>query len=273
MVSGMEHQRQRGKVIGVPIDALSWDETLARLTDWAASRKSRYVCLCNVHSVATAYRDPDFLTLLSSADMATPDGAPVAWTLRFKGFPDQQRISGPELMWRLCAEARAQDIAVGLFGASPETLEQVAAALIEGHPGLRVPYTFAPPYRALSADEDRSICEAINASGVGILFVGLGCPKQESWIAAHRGRIRAVMLGVGAAFDFHAGNVRRAPLWMRSAGLEWLYRLLSEPRRLWRRYLGTNSIFLFATACELLGWGWRYRARRKETSGCHGGPS
>lgn len=267
MVYGMEYQRQRGKVIGVPIDALSWDETLARLTDWAASRKSRYVCLCNVHSIVTAYQDAGFLTLLSAADMATPDGAPVAWTLRHKGFPDQQRISGPELMWRLCAEAQARGIAVGLFGASPETLEKVVAALIEGHPGLRVPYTFAPPFRALSADEDRSICDAINASGVGILFVGLGCPKQEAWIAAHRGRIHAVMLGVGAAFDFHAGNVQRAPLWMRSSGLEWLHRLLSEPRRLWRRYLVTNSIFLFATARELLGWGWRNRARRKKPPG------
>lgn len=258
--------RKRGHVIGIPIDAISWAGARRLLMAWATARESRYVCICNVHSVVSATQDAAFRQVVEHADLATPDGAPVAWTLRRKGFADQLRINGPDLMWHLCADAEAQGVSVGLFGSSPETLSLLTAALSAAFPALQIRYCVSPPFRRLSVEEDETICRDINASGVGLLFVGLGCPKQEAWIAAHRGRVQAVMLGVGAAFDYHAGTISRAPGWMRSSGLEWLHRLCSEPRRLWRRYLGTNSLFIAKTAADFLAGGFEANERSSESS-------
>lgn len=244
--------RRRGRVIGIPIDALSWDEARSLLLAWAKARVSRYVAICNVHSVVTATQDAAFRHVIEQADLATPDGAPVAWTLRRKGFRDQPRLNGPDLMWRLCRDAQAEGVSIGLYGSSTTTLSRLEDVLRAAFPKLMIGYSVSPPFRTLSDEEDEEVCRAINASGVGLLFVGLGCPKQESWMSVHRGRIHAVMLGVGAAFDYHAGTIGRAPEWMRSAGLEWLHRLCSEPRRLWRRYFFTNSRFIFETASDLL---------------------
>lgn len=244
--------RQRCHVIGAPIDIISWSDAIGTLHGWAAARESRFVCICNVHSVVTALQNPAFRRTVEAADMATPDGAPVAWTMRRKGFTRQERINGPDLMWRLCAAAEASGLSIGLFGSSQQTLEELERALSRTFPGLRVAYSVSPPFRALSMQEDDAIVRQINSSGAGLLFVGLGCPKQEEWMAEHRGRVNAVMIGVGAAFDYHAGTLPRAPDWMRSSGLEWLFRVLSEPRRLWKRYLLTNSVFIWRTAVEFL---------------------
>lgn len=248
--------RKRGYVIGIPIDAVSWAEVQDLLMAWATARESRYVCICNVHSVVTATQNAAFRGVVEGADLATPDGAPVAWTLRRKGFAGQPRINGPDLMWRLCADAQDQGVPIGLFGSTPETLSRLTLALDAAFPALHVRYCVSPPFRRMSDEEDEAICHDINSKGVGLLFVGLGCPKQEAWIAAHRGRVQAVMLGVGAAFDYHAGAVSRAPAWMQSTGFEWLHRLCSEPRRLWRRYLGGNSIFVARTAADFLAGGF-----------------
>lgn len=233
------------KVIGGFIDALDWQTALTRLSTWAHSHESRYVCICNSHSVVTARQDTDFGRVIDAADMATPDGAPVAWMLRRLGFSQQQRINGPDLMWKYCALAEQQQQSIFLYGATPETLEVLQAKLAFAYPKLVIAGAISPPFRSLSADEDAAIVERINQSGAGTVWVSLGCPKQEQWMANHRGRINAVMVGVGAAFDYHAGTIRRAPLWMQKSGLEWLYRLCSEPRRLWKRYLVTNSLFIF----------------------------
>jgi len=243
--------RTRCDVIGVPIDALDWGTARRVLLEWARMRDSRYVCICNVHSVVTAANDIDYFRVIERADMVTPDGAPVAWTIRRKGFAFQERINGPDLMWKLCADAESANISIGLHGSTEVTLELLCSRLRMAFPRLRIAHSMSPPFRALSASEDQAVVDAVNASGVGLLFVGLGCPKQEKWMAVHRGRISAVMLGVGAAFDFHAGTVSRAPTWMRRNGLEWLHRLLSEPRRLGRRYVVTNTIFILRT---LRGW-------------------
>ena len=253
--------RQRALVLGVPIDAGTWSAAQAALIDWARARASRYVCICNVHSVVTATKDPAYAVVVANADMATPDGAPVAWTMRRKGFPAQERINGPDLMWRLCGVAQAQGISVGLFGSVESTLGLLEIALRQEFPSLQIVYRCSPPFRPLSGQEDEAICSEINTSGAGLLFVGLGCPKQEMWMAAHRGRVNAVMLGVGAAFDYLAGTTPRAPAWMRSNGLEWLHRLLSEPQRLWRRYFLTNSAFILKTACEW--WGGQFSGPMK----------
>jgi N-acetylglucosaminyldiphosphoundecaprenol N-acetyl-beta-D-mannosaminyltransferase len=230
--------------LGSAIDALSWEDALARITDWATECQSRYVCACNAHSVVTASLDPAFREVINGADMAVPDGMPIAWSLNKLGFPRQPRISGPDLMWRLCENAAAQGLAVFLYGSSPRTLTKLKANLSSRIPALQIVGANSPPYRSLSEAEDEAVVELINGSGAAIVLIGLGCPKQERWMAMHRGRINAVMVGVGAAFDYHAGTLQRAPPWMQRKGLEWLYRLLKEPRRLWRRYLKTNTIFL-----------------------------
>ena len=236
------------KIMGAYVDALSWEESLARIANWAVTRQSRYVCLCNVHSLTTASEDSRFREAVNGADMAVADGMPVALALRLAGFRRQPRISGPDLFWQYCSRAAGAKQSIFLYGSTVQTIDRLTARLGEAFPDLRIAGAFAPPFRPLSPDEDNAIVSIINDSGANAVFVGLGCPKQELWMAAQRGRITAVMLGVGAAFDFHAGMLRRAPLWMQRYGLEWLHRLASEPGRLWRRYLVSNSRFLFHMA-------------------------
>lgn len=231
-------------VIGSFIDAALWQEAIDTLLGWAQERQSSYVCICNVHVVVTAKQDPKFRQVVNEADMATPDGMPLAWVLRRIGFQRQERINGPDLMWRLCEQAAQNELSIFLYGSTPETLGRLTDNMKTAFPRLAIAGVSSPPFRHLSDEEDREMIDLINGSGAHIVFVGLGCPKQEFWMAAHRGKIRAVMIGVGAAFDYHAGTVKRAPLWMQRSGLEWLFRLVCEPKRLWKRYLVTNSLFL-----------------------------
>jgi N-acetylglucosaminyldiphosphoundecaprenol N-acetyl-beta-D-mannosaminyltransferase len=247
-----ENQRVGAPVMNVFIDAVSWETALQHLGDWASDSESRYVCICNVHSVVAAYQDEAFQTVLNHADMATPDGMPVAWALRRQGFAWQQRINGPDLMWKFCQEASINGQAVYFYGSTQKTLSMLEGKLKTYFPKLKIAGMYSPPFRMLSEDEDSTIVSRINASGAGVVFVSLGCPKQEYWMATHHGRIKAVMIGVGAAFDYHAGVIRRAPMWMQNIGLEWFYRLISEPRRLWRRYLTTNLMFIFKVGLPLL---------------------
>ncbi|MBI4756207.1 MAG: WecB/TagA/CpsF family glycosyltransferase [Betaproteobacteria bacterium] len=247
-----EGQRRGAVILSSHIDAITWDEAVDRLQALGQARRSSYVCICNVHSVVTAWQDPAFRRVLNEAEMATPDGAPVAWALRILGFAGQQRINGPDLMWRFCGEAARDGTGIFLYGSTEGTLARLRARLEAEFPGLRVSGTYSPPFRKLSAEEDAQVVEMINRSGAGVVFVGLGCPKQETWMADHYGQVRAVMVGVGAAFDYFAGTVQRAPIWMQRGGMEWIHRLASEPRRLWKRYLVTNTLFLAGFAGQIL---------------------
>ena len=249
---GRKFMRQGANVLDTHIDAISWEDVLSRIVSWAAYRQSRYVTLCNVHSVVTASRYGDFNKALAQADLTLPDGAPVAWTLRREGFPEQQRICGPDLTWRYLAVAEKIGQSVFFYGSTETTLAKLLARVQTEFPKLRVAGAISPPYRELTAEEDQAHVDLINRSGAQVVFVGLGCPKQEAWMAAHRGRIQAVMLGVGAAFDYHAGTIRRAPLWVQKIGMEWLHRLVCEPRRLFRRYAVTNTLFVYRVAKSLL---------------------
>ena len=246
-----QDQRITAPVLGVPIDVIGWDGALARIGAWAAVNQSRYVCICNAHSVVTATQDPSFGHIVAMADMATPDGAPVARMLRYAGHRSQQRVNGPDLMWRYCALAARRGERIYLYGGTAATLDLLQQKLLAAFPGLVIAGARSPPFRVLTAEEEAADIARINASGAGTVWVSLGCPKQEIWMAARRGRINAVMIGVGAAFDYHAGTIRRAPLWMQHAGLEWLYRLAAEPQRLWRRYLVTNTLFILGAAQHL----------------------
>lgn len=244
--------RRGAHVLDTHIDAIGWDEVVSRIASWAAHRQSRVVALCNVHSVVTASQEPAFQTVLSQADLALPDGAPVAWALRREGFSEQQRINGPDLTWRYLQVAEQLGQSVFFYGSTQDTLDRLMVTIKDSFPKLKIVGMESPPYRELSAEEDQAYVDQINQSGANVLFVGLGCPKQEAWMAAHRGRIKAVMLGVGAAFDYHAGTIQRAPVWMQKIGMEWFHRLLSEPRRLFKRYTVTNSIFIYRMIKNLL---------------------
>jgi len=252
MVNKVLEQTKR-KVLTVPVNTLSFFQALDCVLAWGHARESRYVVLANVHVVVTAAREPAFGAVVAAADLATPDGAPVAWMLRKLGRAKQERVSGPDLTWALLGRCAAEGLPVYFFGSSRETLGLLAKRINAAFPALVVAGFEAPPFRPMTPEEDAEAVARINTSGACLVFVGLGCPKQEHWMLAHRSRVNAVMLGVGAAFDFHAGTVSRAPMWMRENGLEWLHRLASEPRRLWRRYLVTNTLFVLGAVRQLLG--------------------
>lgn len=239
------------RVIGVGVDNIQRRTAVDRIMAWADNLESRYVCFCNAHSAVLATIRSDHRRALADADLVAPDGAPVAWTLSIKGGQLQKRVDGPGMMLQLCKLAAAQGVRIGLLGSTPEVLEQLVLRLKRAHPALQIAYVHSPPFRTLSEEENAQVCEDIADVGVGLLFVGLGCPKQEAWMRAHKGRIPAVMLGVGAAFDFHAGAIQRAPALMRGAGLEWVHRLASEPRRLWWRYCSFNMMFVSKSMLDL----------------------
>lgn len=235
------------------VSVINYESAVKYIEAWAARRESRYVCVCPATGVTTAWLDGDFRRVLEEADCVTPDGVPVAATLRLLGTPVRHRVYGPDLVLETSRMCARRGWPVFLFGATEATLAKLRHNLTARIPGLRIAGAHAPPFRPLTEDEDRDVTERVNASGARVVFVGLGMPKQERWMHEHRGRVRAVMIGVGAAFDFHAGTVRQAPAWMQKRGLEWLFRLLTEPRRLWRRYLRDVPLFTALAFLQILG--------------------
>jgi N-acetylglucosaminyldiphosphoundecaprenol N-acetyl-beta-D-mannosaminyltransferase len=189
---------------------------------------------------------PEYQRMVNGADLVTPDGVPLVWALKTLGIEGATRVYGPELTLRLLSVAARSGVPVGLYGGgSPGSLERLVLAIQKRIPGIRIAYAYSPPFRPLTVEEDEEIVRNLIESGVRILFVGLGCPKQERWMHDHRGRVPSVMLGVGAAFDFVAGTKRQAPAMLQKMGLEWLFRFACEPRRLWRRYLVHNPRYLW----------------------------
>ncbi len=243
-------------VLGTRVDATTYQAATAQIMEWARAGESRYVCIANTHVLMEAHDHNEFRRVLNQSDMVTPDGMPLAWLLRLKGYGIRDRVYGPTLMQHVIEAAAAQGVPVGLYGSSPDVLGRLTEKLATAWPLLRIAYCYSPPFRALAEQENATVCRAVNGSGTRIMFVGLGCPKQEQWMAAHRGQVQAVMLGVGAAFDFLAGTKKQAPRWMQRLALEWLFRLIQEPRRLWRRYLYNNPRFALLAVAELLGL-WR----------------
>jgi N-acetylglucosaminyldiphosphoundecaprenol N-acetyl-beta-D-mannosaminyltransferase len=240
------------KILDVRVDATNYEESTKRVLIWATLGESRYVCAANVHMVMEASDSGEYANVVNSADLVTPDGMPLVWGLRLLGHKDQGRVCGPELMLRICAAAEAAGIPIGLYGGHPDVIVSLKEKLNGQFPTLLINYSYSPPYRPLTVEEDNAVVSAINASDARILFVGLGCPKQEHWMASHRDRISAVMIGVGAAFDFHAGRVRKSPQILQRLGLEWGFRLCMEPRRLWWRYAKHNPRFIFYFMLQLL---------------------
>ncbi len=241
----------RRHILGMRVDATSYREACEAVVDWAHHSQSRYVCVATVNNVMEAHDSPEFRRIMNDADLVTPDGMPLVWGLRLMGASNAGRVYGPDLTPAVLAAAERERIPVGFYGGSRAVLERLLERVAGWFPRLEVAYAYSPPFRPLSPEEDDRIAEEINRSGARILFVGLNTPKQDRWMAAHRGRVSTVMLGVGAAFDFLAGAKPQAPRWMMGAGLEWLFRLATEPRRLWKRYLKHNPRFLALFALQL----------------------
>lgn len=239
-------------ILGARVNPTNYSTATQQISAWAKAGESRYVCVANVHMIMEAYDAPDFKDIVNHADLVTPDGMPLVWTLRRLGYPEQQRVYGPDLTLEVIAVAAAERIPVGFYGGAPETLQAMINRFKAERPALQVAYAYSPPFRPLTSAEDAEVVDRIRQSGVRVLFVGLGCPRQERWMAEHKGQLSVVMLGVGAAFDFHAGSKQQAPKWMQAVGLEWLFRLIQEPKRLWRRYLIYNSRFIVLVLGQLL---------------------
>jgi N-acetylglucosaminyldiphosphoundecaprenol N-acetyl-beta-D-mannosaminyltransferase len=232
------------EILGVRISGKSYSDTSRKIIAWAEQSESKAVFFANVHMLMEAYDHPSLRSQLNQADIINPDGVPLVWALRLFGDHEAKRVYGPDATLEVLAAAEAANIPVGFFGAEPETLSILLDRVSKSFPSLNIVFHHSPPFRPITPSEDGELVTAMQLSGLKILFVGLGCPKQERWIMDHRGRLNAVMLAVGAAFDFLANTKPQAPRWIMRSGLEWLFRLLSEPRRLAGRYIRNNPRFV-----------------------------
>lgn len=239
------------KVVGVPVTALNFDVQIALMLQWAKVRESKSICVANVHMLVEANRDPAFANVLENADLVTPDGMPLVWMLRRLGFPNQNRIAGLDIMLTLCGHAVEEDISIFLLGSQPFILDLMKTRFQKEFPNLKIAGAEPLPFRPLTEAENEAITQKLNESGAGFVLVSLGCPKQETWIAKHQGKVQAVMIGLGGVFPVYAGLNKRTPQILQMAGLEWLYRLIQEPRRLWWRYVSTIPPFLWLAFKQL----------------------
>lgn len=241
------------EVLGLPLAKIDYGGTLEWIDAAVAQRARGYVCVAAVHTVMQSQEDSDLREAVLGSSLTVPDGQPLVWAMGKLGHPLPSRVYGPELMDRACARAACSGQRFYLYGGRNQgTLVQLAVNLRRRHPGLRIAGGYAPPFRPLDDDERDAIAADINSSRADVVWVGIGVPKQEKWMAEMRPLLRTpVLVGVGAAFDFHAGRVPQAPAWMQDLGLEWMFRLVHEPRRLWRRYARYNPWFVTAFARQL----------------------
>ncbi len=240
---------ERRPVAGIRITPTTYDEATACILAAARARRPALVAATSMHGLTLGAIEPEFGALLNAFDMLPPDGQPVRWALNLlHGAGLRDRVYGPTLTLRLCEAAAREGLGVYFYGSRPDVLRRLATRLQARVPGLRIAGYRSPPFRPLSPEEDAAAVRDILQSGASLVFVGLGCPRQERWAYAHRDRIPAPLVCVGAAFDFHAGTLAQAPAWMQARGLEWLFRLRMEPRRLWRRYAKHIPIFLALVA-------------------------
>lgn len=246
-----EFNVQTRRILRTRINATSYGDVCDRIQQWAALRRSCYIVAANVHVVMTAYWDARYQRVLDQAALLTPDGMPLVMGLRLLGVPEQGRVYGPDLMLAWCQRAAQLDLPIYLYGGTDAMLDRMASYLKSQFPELPIAGTYAPPFRPQTTAEAAADADRINQSEARVVFVGLGCPKQEQWMYRQQGQVNAVMIGVGAAFSFFSGEVSQAPRWMMGLGLEWLYRLGQEPRRLWKRYLINNPTFVLLFSLQI----------------------
>lgn len=234
-------------ILGVRVAVTDMEKTVALMESQLENWRGEYVCVANVHTTVTASEDEAYLKVQNGAVMVLPDGGPLSAYSRRHDFEEARRVTGPDLMLRLLEISPAKGYRHFFYGSTEETLERMRKRLTVDYPGLQVCGMISPPFRALSTEEDAAIVEKINEAKPDFIWVGLGAPKQEIWMNQHQGRVGGLMIGVGAGFDYYAGNIKRAPMWMQKCSLEWLYRLMQDPKRLFMRYFYTNTKFIWNT--------------------------
>jgi N-acetylglucosaminyldiphosphoundecaprenol N-acetyl-beta-D-mannosaminyltransferase len=244
----------RINVLGIGVSAVNLDIAVDTIDQWIADGQRDYVCVSGVHGVMESQRDTELQRIHNAAGLVTPDGMPLVWLLKLGGIRYADRVYGPDLMLALFERAQSRGYRHFFYGATEDTIERLSGNLLKKFPGSVIAGSYAPPFRPLTAEEDDDVVRRINQSGADIVWVGLSTPKQERWMADHVMRLGgSVLIGVGAAFDFHAGLKRQAPRWMQRNGLEWLFRLLTEPRRLARRYLTNIPRFVWYLMLDAVG--------------------
>jgi len=242
------------EILGVKINIMQIGNAIKCIENFIEEGGNHYICLCNVDVLVKCQKDKDFFNVVNNADLILPDGMPLVWGAKLSGFKHAKRIDGPSLMLAVCERSCKKKLSHFLYGGKKGQPELLSKKLSERYPGIKVSGCYSPPFRPLDSSEDKYIVEMINNSNADILWVGLGAPKQERWMSDHVGKINVpVMIGVGAAFDFNSGNKKRAPQWMQCIGLEWLFRLMQEPNRLWRRYILGNTYFILYFLLQILG--------------------
>lgn len=251
----MEHSRpERVNILGVGVSAVNMVRAVEVIGQWIETRHSNYVCVRDVHGLVRSQRDEALRRVHNEAGLVTPDGMPLVWLSRLRGYRWVDRVYGPDLMLAVCDASLARGWRHFLYGGGEGVADLLAERLRVRFPGIEIVGTYAPPFRPLTEQEDREVVARIDASGADLVWVGIGTPKQEYWMADHVGRLTApVLIGVGAAFDFHSGTKRQAPRWMQRSGLEWFFRVATEPRRLGHRYLLGNPQFVYLVALQMLG--------------------
>ncbi len=241
----MEQSPSKLPVLNSQISLGSFDDMVADIATAAHNDGSAYTCCVNVHMLIEAYKDASFQQVVNQADFATADGNPLAVALKLFHQIEQPRVAGMDLLPAIFSYAEQEKLSIYFLGDTDEVLAQLRQQIEQEYPKLPLAGFYSPPFRVLSPEEDQDLIDHLNASGADILFVALGCPKQEKWMADHKGKVKASMVGVGNAFRAYLGIEKRAPGWMQALSLEWLYRLVQNPKRLWKRYLVTNSLFVW----------------------------
>jgi len=244
---------QRVNILGVNVSAINELQALDVIAKWISSCTSRYVCVTPAHGVMDCWENPDLRCTFNASGLTTPDGMSIVWILKLLGYRHVERVYGPDLMLAVCERSMEEGWSHYFYGGAPTVPETLAEKLADRFPDLQIVGTYSPPFRPLSPQEDREIIHMINAANPDIVWVGLSTPKQERWMAAHLEKLNVpVLIGVGAAFDFLSGRKKQAPRWIQRSGFEWLYRLASEPRRLWRRY-ARYPLFVLLVLAQFLG--------------------
>lgn len=232
-------------IIDSKISAISFEETLQVIDHWIKFKDQKYICVCNTHSLVEAEKNELHKHALDNANLCVADGMPLVWILRHLGFENQNRVDGPSLMLELCNMAIKKDYRIYLYGGTDETLIKLKEELYKNFSGINIVGSFSPPFKKLNASEEKEILESINSCEPDIVFVCLGCPKQEIWMNNINNRLKGIKIGVGAAFEYNSGIIKRPPAILQRIGLEWFYRLIKDPRRLWKRYLYNNPMFIY----------------------------
>ncbi|MBE9178843.1 WecB/TagA/CpsF family glycosyltransferase [Oculatella sp. LEGE 06141] len=240
------------KIVSSPVTALPFNEQIEHILKWANEHLSKTVCVANVHMLIEAHWQKELCTVLENSDLVTPDGMPLVWMMKLLGVRKQNRVAGMDILVALCQQAPERNVSIFFVGSETEILEAMRVRLKREFPHLQIAGMEPLPFRPMTPEEDEALIQKVNDSQAGIVAVSLGCPKQEYWMGQHKGKIQSVMIGLGGVFPVYAGIHKRAPFWVREMGLEWLYRLVQEPRRLWKRYTKTIPPFVWLALKQLI---------------------